>query len=309
MKKLIILQGPPACGKSTWTKEYMKDHENDTIVVSRDAIRHKMGPYSMEHEKEVTIKEEEQTLEAMSKGLDIINDATNLNPKYLPKWETMAKEYGYEVEYKQFYVPFKFAVQFDQNPDREHHVGKSVLKRFYKTYFKERYEDEMLKTINYPRVPENKDLPKAIICDLDGTLAWMQKRSPFDLSRVDEDLYDPRMLEVVHTFMKQGVYVLFVTGREGTDEAYEKTLSWIKKTLDKNIYHHPKMDGGYDMFSLYMRKKRDFRHDNESKEEIYLTQIKDAYDVICVFEDRDRVVEMWRKNGLLCCQVANEEGC
>lgn len=34
---------------------------------------------------------------------------------------------------------------------------------------------------------QNLDLPKAIICDLDGTLALMNRRNPFDASRCDED--------------------------------------------------------------------------------------------------------------------------
>ena len=27
-------------------------------------------------------------------------------------------------------------------------------------------------------------------------------------------------------------------------------------------------------------------------------------DIVCVFDDRDKVVDMWRKNGLTCMQVA-----
>ena len=39
------------------------------------------------------------------------------------------------------------------------------------------------------------------------------------------------------------------------------------------------------------------------KEEIYDQYIKDKYNVAAVFDDRDRVVKMWRDKGLLCCQV------
>ena len=38
MSKIIVLQGPPACGKSTWAKEYVKD-KKDWVIVSRDEIR------------------------------------------------------------------------------------------------------------------------------------------------------------------------------------------------------------------------------------------------------------------------------
>lgn len=32
------------------------------------------------------------------------------------------------------------------------------------------------------------DLPKAILCDLDGTLALLQKRNPYDASVAENDL-------------------------------------------------------------------------------------------------------------------------
>lgn len=307
MKKLIILMGVPASGKSTWVKEYMKEHASDTCVVSRDEIRLRFGEYNHKHEKEVTLIEEQDTEDAMKSGCDIINDATNLNPKHLPRWEKMAKKYGYEIEYVKFHVPIHTALERDKNTDRSHHVGKRGIKNFYRLYYPEEYAEYINKTINYYRIPEDKTLIKAIICDLDGTFAWMQNRSPYDMTRVDEDLFDPRMLEVIHTFMQQGIEVLFVTGREATKEGAEKTLNWIKNTLNEKIYHVTKFSGQYDRFQLFMRKSKDYRHDYEVKEDIYLNKIKPFYDIICVFEDKNNVVNMWRKQGLLCCQVANEE--
>ena len=52
-----------------------------------------------------------------------------------------------------------------------------------------------------------------------------------------------------------------------------------------------------------MREKGDHRGDEIVKKEIYDNQIKPIYDVMCVFDDRDKVVKMWRDEGLLCCQV------
>ena len=37
--------------------------------------------------------------------------------------------------------------------------------------------------------------------------------------------------------------------------------------------------------------------------ELYEKYIKDSYNVLCVFDDRQKVVDMWREEGLLCCQV------
>ena len=71
------------------------------------------------------------------------------------------------------------------------------------------------------------------------------------------------------------------------------TIKW----LDKNIAYS---ESGWD---LIMRSKGDHRSDTEIKKEIYDKYIKDKYNVMCVFEDRDKVVKMWRDEGLLCNQV------
>ena len=54
---------------------------------------------------------------------------------------------------------------------------------------------------------------------------------------------------------------------------------------------------------LFMRKKDDYRQDAIVKKELYEEHIKDKYYVEAVFDDRDQVVNMWREEGLLCCQV------
>jgi hypothetical protein len=53
-----------------------------------------------------------------------------------------------------------------------------------------------------------------------------------------------------------------------------------------------------------MRKHNDFRKDAIVKKEIYEEKIADHHDVLCVFDDRQLVVEMWRELGLTCMQVA-----
>lgn len=305
MKKLIILQGPPASGKSTWVKEYTESTKKKVVVVSRDAIRLASGSYNHDHEGDVTKEEQKQTKDAMRERVDIIiNDATNLNPTHLPRWEKMAKEYGYEIEYKQFYVPFKEAVERDKNADRDHHVGKTVIKMFYQRYFKEQYEEEMKKTVNHYRLEQDNTLPKAVICDLDGTLAWMQHRSPYDTKTVDTDKIDPQLASLLNILMSAGIYVLFTSGREGTPECREKTMNWLKANLDESAYSHPKFSGNDFRFSLIMRKQKDYRGDEIVKKELFDNFIQPYYNVICAFDDRNKVVNMWREIGLLCCQVA-----
>lgn len=77
------------------------------------------------------------------------------------------------------------------------------------------------------------------------------------------------------------------------DNCRELTTKW----LDENFKY---CKGSWE---LIMRSKGDHRSDAEVKKEVYDKYIKDKYNVMCVFEDRDKVVKMWRDEGLLCNQV------
>ena len=54
-----------------------------------------------------------------------------------------------------------------------------------------------------------------------------------------------------------------------------------------------------------MRKAGDQRSDAIVKREIYEQQIRGKFNVHCVFDDRQSVVDLWRSLGLSCFQVAD----
>ncbi len=130
---------------------------------------------------------------------------------------------------------------------------------------------------------------KAIICDIDGTLADKGTRFPFDYEKVDQDTVKHAVAEAVRLFHKEGYKIIIFSGRE--DISKEKTEVWLKTN---NI--------PYEV--LYMRKAKDFRKDAVVKKELYETYVMGKYEVLFVLDDRDQVVEMWRKDlGLPCFQV------
>jgi hypothetical protein len=53
-----------------------------------------------------------------------------------------------------------------------------------------------------------------------------------------------------------------------------------------------------------MRAEGDTRKDSIIKEEIYRAEIENKYNVLFVLDDRNQVVELWRRLGLTCLQVA-----
>jgi hypothetical protein len=60
-------------------------------------------------------------------------------------------------------------------------------------------------------------------------------------------------------------------------------------------------------YVLHMRPDNDWRKDTVFKEEIYNEYIKDYWDVLFAIEDRDRVVKMWRRLGVVALQCAPDE--
>lgn len=130
----------------------------------------------------------------------------------------------------------------------------------------------------------------AIICDIDGTLAHMSDRSPFDYSRVEEDTLDETIAMILKAFFVSDVHVFLLSGRE--DSCRDATSRWLS-------------DNGVDYFDeLLMRLSGDFRNDAVIKREVYEEKIRPHYDVLFVLDDRQRVVDMWREIGLKCLQVA-----
>jgi predicted kinase len=180
------------------------------VIVNRDSIRNARGEYWIpDQEDYISDIEEYGVRSAINRNLIPIIDATNLNPKTIRKWENLAKELDCEIEYKQFYIPFKEALERDTG--REQSVGKKVLRKFYERYFYEQYAKE----IGYdPRlIRDANEKPDCIVIDLDGTVALHRNRLPFDWDKLETDFFDPRMHRIIMTYVKSGVKLIFLTGR------------------------------------------------------------------------------------------------
>jgi hypothetical protein len=138
----------------------------------------------------------------------------------------------------------------------------------------------------YPR----SNRSRAVLVDIDGTLALRAGRSPFDWSLVHTDSPNLPLIHFLRVLSKQGILIVCISGRE--EFLRMQTEKWLA-------------ENGIEPADLYMRTNNDYRNDAVIKREIYEDQICDRYQVIAVFDDRSRVVEMWRNElNLLCFQVA-----
>ena len=132
-------------------------------------------------------------------------------------------------------------------------------------------------------------MKKAIIVDVDGTLAEKGDRHPFDFASVSQDKPREAITELVQFLAKRYVVIIF-SGRE--DSCREDTDDWL-------------VSNGVIFDELYMRKTGDHRKDSIVKREMFEMFVKGRYNIRFVLDDRDQVVKMWREElGLDCLQVA-----
>lgn len=135
----------------------------------------------------------------------------------------------------------------------------------------------------------DKQLPRAVIFDIDGTLALMCDRDIYDGSKAINDALNSNVYMFLNSLVETDIKIIICTGR---DERYEViTREWL---LKHNIYFN----------SLYIRKSGDKREDFIVKKE-FLDNIITKYNPILSIDDRDQTVKMWRDNGVECWQVAN----
>lgn len=131
-------------------------------------------------------------------------------------------------------------------------------------------------------------LPKAIIVDIDGTLAKMNGRGPFDWHRVGEDkINEPVQLLV--GLVSYYCEIIIFSGRDSC--CREQTIEWLK-------YHKIPCD------NLFMRPGGNYEKDSIIKRKLYDEHVAGKYEIQFVVDDRNQVVDMWRKDlGLACFQV------
>ena len=160
-----------------------------------------------------------------------------------------------------------------------------------------------------------------IIFDLDGTLADINERKQkaqwesndkamdwdvfFDPKNIMLDKPKYEVIKCLQMFRDQGYKIVIFSGRN--DRSFHTTKEWL---ADHNIFYDllvlrpdkfkdeswPVADGNPATFNMR------FMPDEILKKEMLDTFVN-IDEVICVFDDRKKVVDMWRDLGLTCFEV------
>ena len=148
-----------------------------------------------------------------------------------------------------------------------------------------------------------KDNKSIVIADLDGTIALCDHRRHFVAGpKKDWDAFfkacinDVPNVPVIRTLTalwNRYYKIIIVSGRSAT--VRDITEFWLKQN---DVPYH----------CLYMRPTNDYTPDHELKFKMLQGIKKDLgfmdENILCFFDDRQKVVDMWRAHGFTCFQVA-----
>jgi predicted kinase len=292
MSKLICPVGIQGCGKSTWTKKFMETHEN-YYLVNGDALRLMLynAQFNVKKEKAVRIAEEAIIKALLQNGQCVIKDDMNISASVKATCRQLAEETGAELIWQDFTgVPLDECILRDRQR-REGYIGRAIIEGTALRHDLIPWNDKTL----YPR--------DFILVDMDGTLSncdWRRKlylegeregpgteqikQGKKDWEKFFESAGDdePNYIVLQWVLQLQHDYdIIIVTGR--FEKYYGITNQWLERY---NVKYR----------RIFMRKIGDYRADWESKQEMLSHLPKER--IVFAIDDRPRVIQMWRANGI-----------
>ena len=131
-----------------------------------------------------------------------------------------------------------------------------------------------------------------MLVDIDGTVAQRGDRSPFAWHRVGIDTPKLANYPAGAVIAGVGLSIVFLSGRDAVCRT--ETMAWLEQ-----YFGWQSAD-----YQLFMRPQNDNRKDAIVKHELFDQHIAGQYYVELVVDDRQQVVDMWRRTlGLTCIQV------
>lgn len=292
-----MMVGISGSGKTTTAHKLA--YNTNTVIIGRDKLREMLFGYNESdvfryylsrniNPKEECITNYQNYLiqRALTKGQDVIIDNTNLQLRYINK--ICQKFNKYDIKFHLVECDVEKAILRDK--ERARRVGENIIRKQY-------VELESLKqTFDFrPKFAQKLSIfndihkEKIFVFDIDGTLALMQNRSPYDYSRVDTDIIN-EPVAATYKLLSEKYKIIICSGRESTITCRLATELWLKK---HNLEYH----------KLIMRPEGDKRADYIVKEEMWQEICQDYY-IVAMYDDRNQVVNHARNLGFSVFQVA-----
>lgn len=297
MATLHITRGLPGSGKTYWAGQWTAEDTNNRVRINRDDLRSMLDDgrwIKGVTEGRLLVARDAAVLALLRKGVDVVCDDTNLPNYSVRSLAKLAQQADATFEVHDFTdTPIETCIARDAARDRV--IGEDVIRDLHTRFIRGNAyplpmpEDHAAAAA--PAVYEPKPgARKAALVDIDGTVALAGDRSPYDETRVADDQPNTAVIQVARALRGDGCRLVFMSGRsEGCRAATER---WLNQHIG----------GQYD--GPFMRPAGDTRKDSIVKGELFDQHLRDAYDVTCVLDDRQQVVDAWRAMGLTVLQVA-----
>ena len=306
MPDLVFTRGLPGTGKSTYAKNWVAQDPENRLEVNRDSIRMILGfpPVgNTEQENKVTSLAEFILESAFSDGKDIIVSDTNLRIKHVKNVIALCMDNSSDYEFSFVDFPEDIHELIKRDKFREDKsVGEDTLRNLHARFPVKNWPDmenavaaveekrrENDKSLGDP-YHNNPDNPKAIIVDIDGTIADHDGiRGHYEYEKVSLDKPHRDIIDVVNSYYDMGIVVIVVSGRN--ESCLEDSVQWLE-------------DNGVKYHEIYFRATEDRRPDWKIKDQIIRENIQYRYHVLFCLDDRNQVVEHNRAMGYRVLQVA-----
>src|ERR1019366_8986041 len=180
----------------------------------------------------------------------IIIDNINANDQF-KETVKLAREMNKDcfITEKPFYVDLETAVERDSKREGKARVGEEVIKKFFKKLGSAQFKNYIPKTetvikkstLHQNIIPliQNETKDKAIICDLDGSIALINNRSPYDTAKCLQDIPNFHIVELVKLYCNNGYKVIFCSGRDNSFRDLTKQWLDINVGIEYQLFMRP----------------------------------------------------------------------
>jgi predicted kinase len=299
MPLIHVMSGLPASGKTTAARRLLADSRGHIRRVNLDDLRAMLDNYeggrswSRAHEQTALDVQDAAVRAAIDGGFDAVVDNTHLTPHIPKRLKAAAMGRATFVVHDFTDVPIEECLRRDAA--RDNAVGEDVIRRLHGNHVKATKNGWRLTDAWMNDTPAvalyvpDAGLPSAIMCDIDGTLALMGARGPYDFARCGEDALNESVRRALVSFrLANNDEIVLLSGRG--EEYREETEGWLARHAVP-----------YD--ELWMRPAGDTRRDDIVKAELFDAHLRHRFNVRVSLDDRDRVVALWRRMGLPTWQV------